>query len=77
MIKFAIREYRPLVAVIFVVFLASLAIQVSRISWQTVSWMHDFVGLFLMVFSIFKLFDISGFTEGFAMYDIIAGRFKI
>ncbi len=36
--------------------------------------MMDFMGLFYLVFSFFKLLDLKGFPESFAMYDPLAGR---
>ncbi len=27
--------------------------------------MHDFMGFFLVVFALFKLFDLSAFADGF------------
>lgn len=38
--------------------------------------MHDFMGFFLVVFSMFKFFDLSGFADGFQMYDLLAKRFR-
>lgn len=38
--------------------------------------MHDFMGLFLAVFAMLKLFDLSGFADGFQMYDLLAKRFR-
>ena len=34
--------------------------------------MHDFMGFFLVVFSMFKLFNLEGFADGFQMYDLLA-----
>jgi hypothetical protein len=34
------------------------------------SWMHDFMGLFLVVLSMFKLFKPEGFADGFQVYDL-------
>ncbi|MBI5874205.1 MAG: hypothetical protein HZB36_08760 [Candidatus Omnitrophica bacterium] len=70
------KAYKPLIVVILVTLFASLALQISRGPWRVISWMQDFMGLFLVVFSMFKLFDISGFADGFSMYDIFASRFK-
>jgi hypothetical protein len=39
-------------------------------------WMHDFMGLFLVVFSMFKFFDLPGFADGFQMYDLLAKPFR-
>ena len=36
--------------------------------------MHDFMGLFLLIFSMLKLFDLPGFAEGFRKYDLLAGK---
>jgi hypothetical protein len=42
--------------------------------WSGMSWMHDFMGLFLVIFAMFKFFDLSGFAEGFRRYDLLAQR---
>ena len=38
------------------------------------AWMHDFMGFFLVVFAMLKLFDLPGFADGFQKYDLIAKR---
>ena len=38
--------------------------------------MHDFIGLFFVVFSMFKFFDLEGFADGFHMYDLLAKRVR-
>ncbi|MEM7699829.1 MAG: MauE/DoxX family redox-associated membrane protein, partial [Verrucomicrobiota bacterium] len=40
------------------------------------SWMHDWMGLFLVVFAMLKLFDLPGFVRGFARYDLLAGKVR-
>ncbi len=39
-------------------------------------WMRHFMAGFFLVFSFFKLLDIRAFAESYAMYDLIAGRWK-
>jgi hypothetical protein len=34
------------------------------------------MGFFLVVFSMFKFFDMEGFADGFQMYDLLAKRFR-
>jgi hypothetical protein len=36
--------------------------------------MHAFMGFFLVVFAMLKLFDLPGFADGFQMYDLLARR---
>ncbi len=38
--------------------------------------MHYFMGVFLLIFALLKLFDLSGFADGFQMYDLLAKRFR-
>ncbi|MEP3838568.1 MAG: MauE/DoxX family redox-associated membrane protein [Algibacter sp.] len=40
--------------------------------WDTTGFMLDFMGLFYIVFSFFKLLDLKGFPESFKMYDPLA-----
>ena len=40
--------------------------------WDTKGFMLDFMGLFYIVFSFFKLLDLKGFPESFRMYDPLA-----
>ncbi len=40
--------------------------------WDTNSFMLDFMGLFYIVFSFFKLLDLKGFLGSFRMYDPLA-----
>lgn len=37
-------------------------------------WMSQFMAGFFLVFSAFKLLDIRGFADGYAMYDLLARR---
>lgn len=40
--------------------------------WDANNFMLDFMGLFYIVFSFFKLLDLKGFPESFKMYDPLA-----
>jgi len=66
--KKSASSYRPLLALILVAFLGASALRYST----GYSWMHFFMGLLFLQFSLLKLFDIEGFADGFEMYDLIA-----
>jgi hypothetical protein len=67
------QNYIPLIVIMALTALAACAKQVSYAEgWRWMSWMHDFMGFFLVVFSMFKLFDLEGFADGFQMYDLLA-----
>src|SRR2546430_1143788 len=72
------HDYIPLIVIIALTLLAACAKQVSYTpGWTWMSWMHDFMGFFLIVFSMFKLFDLEGFADGFQMYDLLAKPVRV
>ena len=67
----SISEYWPLLALIGVSALAALAL-----SARGIPAMAAFMGVFLIFFSLLKIFDLKGFQRGFKMYDLLARRFS-
>jgi hypothetical protein len=63
-------NYWPLIALVLGTALAAYALR------DILPWMHGFMGLFLLVFSLLKIFNPSKFADGFAMYDLLAKRFR-
>jgi hypothetical protein len=70
------QDYIPLIVIVALTVLSACAKQVAYGGWDWMNWMHDFMGFFLVVFSMFKFFDIEGFADGFQMYDLLAKRFR-
>lgn len=71
-----ISDYVPLAVIVTVTGLAALARQWGGGDLSTMSWMHDFMGLFFIMFAALKLFNLKGFVDGFGMYDLLASRWK-
>lgn len=71
-----LAAYLPLFVIIALTALAALAKQVSYGGWNARWGMHDFMGLFLVVFAMVKFFDLGGFAKGFQKYDLLASRSK-
>lgn len=69
-----LSAYTPLLVIILLTALAAAAKQSSAATWQWMAWMHDFMGFFLVVFSMVKFFDLKAFATGFAKYDLLAAR---
>jgi heavy metal-binding protein/methylamine utilization protein MauE len=72
-----IRQYRPLIVIIGLIALATLALalrdaQRGEVQWQNV--MTTFMAGFFLVFAGFKLLDLKGFADGYATYDLLARR---
>ena len=73
--KSKLQQLKPLLLIIF--YIASASILLHYKDWAWSAFMLDFMGLFYIVFSFFKMLDLKGFPESFSMYDPLAKRLKI
>jgi len=71
-----LRAYRPILLVFFYILLVTLLIQFSSTEFDLNEWMRHFMSAFFMVFSFFKILDLSGFADSYMSYDIIAKRWR-
>lgn len=69
------RNYRPLFILIAVAALAGYTIAPPPF-FPVFGWMHAFMGIFLCIFAMLKLFSPSKFADGFSMYDLLAKQFR-
>lgn len=69
--KTAALRYWPLLCLLLVAALAALAL-LKLSPGGFFLWMHYFMGLAFCQFAMLKLFNISGFLEGFKKYDLLA-----
>lgn len=70
--KTKLQQLKPLLLIIFYIATASILLHYKAWSWR--EFMLDFMGLFYIIFSFFKLLDIKGFAASFSMYDPLAKR---
>lgn len=70
----ALADYWPLAALVGVSALAGIALAAGSAHPAPHAAMHGFMGVFLIVFALLKLFDPKGFKRGFVMYDLLARR---
>src|SRR6266566_4412550 len=68
------QDYVPLMVIVALMLLSACAKQFAYGEWNWMSWMHDFMGFFLIVFSMFKFFNMEGFADGFQMYTCSRNR---
>jgi copper chaperone CopZ/uncharacterized membrane protein YphA (DoxX/SURF4 family) len=68
--------YQPIVLVFFYILLATILVQVAQQHFDTMQWMRHFMAAFFLVFSFFKMLNLNAFAESYAMYDIVAKKFK-
>ena len=68
-------QLKPLFLIFAYIFIASVLLNYK--SGDVQNAMLDFMGLFYIVFSFFKLLDLKGFPESFSMYDPLARQLPI
>ena len=66
------QQLKPLFLIFGYLFAAAFLL--NRDPWNAQGFMLDFMGLFYIVFSFFKLLDLKNFPTSFSMYDPIAKR---
>lgn len=71
-----LETYRPILLVFGYITGVSLLIQSFNSSFDWMQWMNHFMAGFFLVFSFFKILNLKGFAESYAMYDIIAKRWN-
>ena len=70
-----LKQLFPLFLIFF--YISSAALLINWTNFNASNFMFDFMGLFFIVFSFFKILDYKNFPHSFAMYDPIAKRFPI
>lgn len=69
-VKSDFQQLFPLFLIFGYIISASVLLNIKP--WYLKGFMLDFMGLFYVVFSFFKLLDLKGFPESFKMYDPLA-----
>ncbi|MCD2259577.1 heavy-metal-associated domain-containing protein [Psychroserpens luteolus] len=73
--KSKLQQLQPLLLILF--YIATASILLHSKNWDGNAVMLDFMGLFFIVFSFFKMLDLKNFPESFRMYDPLAKRVSI
>jgi len=74
--NYSIRQFVPLILIFFAIISVCFALQLARGSWDLHAGMYDFMGVFFIVFSAFKIIHLSAFVDAYRTYDIIAQASK-
>ena len=68
--KSKIEQLKPLFLILFYITSASILLNFKDWNWN--EFTLDFMGLFFIIFSFFKLLDLKGFPVSFKIYDPLA-----
>ncbi len=73
--KTKLQQLKPLLLILGYITVATILLHYKN--WSLRVAMLDFMGLFYIVFSFFKMLDLKGFPESFRMYDPLAKRIPV
>lgn len=68
--------YKPILVVFAYITGITVLIETGRGGFVWEVWMQNFMAAFFLVFSFFKLLNLKGFAESYAMYDIVAKQWN-
>lgn len=71
-----LATYKPILLIFSYITGVTLLIQFFNTSFNPMQWMQHFMAGFFLTFSFFKMLNLSAFADSYAMYDIVAKRFK-
>ena len=67
-----IKQLKPLFIILGYILITSILLNFK--DWNLTNAMLDFMGLFYIIFSFFKILDIKGFSTSFRIYDPLAKK---
>ncbi len=67
-------SYYPILLIFGYITGITLLIQSSKGAFYWMEWMGSFMAGFFLLFSFFKLLNLSAFAEGYSTYDIVARK---
>ena len=68
--------YKPILLIFGYIIGITLAIEFINSNFIWMRWMNHFMAGFFLIFSFFKLLNLKGFSESYAMYDIVAKQWN-
>jgi len=69
-----LKTYKPLIIVFLYIILGVTILEIRSGSFNWMNAMNNFMAGFFLVFSFFKMLDLSNFAMSYSSYDIIAKK---
>ncbi len=69
--------YKPILTIFGYITAVTLLVQTQNDTFDWMQWMRHFMAGFFLIFSFFKMLNLDGFAESYAMYDVVARKFPI
>jgi copper chaperone CopZ len=69
--------YQPILLIFAYIVSITILLQFNNKQFNVMQWMQHFMAAFFLVFSFFKMLNLKGFAQSYAMYDILAKKTPI
>jgi len=69
-----LETYKPVLLIFVFIFSATTIVELTAKNIDFSRWMRHFMAGFFLTFSFFKMLDLKGFKDSYALYDIIAKK---
>jgi copper chaperone CopZ len=70
-------NYKPILLIFFYITVVTTLVQTQNTKLDFMQAMRHFMSGFFLVFSFFKLLNLKGFAESYAMYDVLAKQIPV
>jgi len=71
-----VETYKPILIIAGYITIVSTIAAYSADAFSGMTFMRVFMAGFFLTFSFFKMLDLKGFADSYAMYDVVAMKFK-
>jgi copper chaperone CopZ len=72
-----LATYAPVLLIFVYLFSVTTIVELIADRIDISRWMRHFMAGFFLIFSFFKMLNLKGFKDSYAMYDIIARKFPV
>jgi copper chaperone CopZ len=70
------QTYKPVLLIFIYLTVVCSIVEIMTPQWMLMRWMNNFMAGFFLVFSFFKLLNVNEFANSYAMYDVVALKWK-
>jgi len=75
--QYSIKNFLPLIIIFSIILILTITKQIVAGTWDIHNFMYDFMGLFFIIFGLFKVLNLTTFAQAYASYDLIAAKSTI
>ncbi len=74
--QYTVQDFLPIILIFATITVLTIGKQVFTQAWDLHAWMYDFMGVFFIVFGLFKISNLNMFADAYTKYDLIAQQSK-